>query len=124
MRSDFIVSTNWPVSGAAAPNAFYHMFYDDGAGSADFDAAGAVTVNNAVGSPIKGDVTDDVAGTAILTDYAYDTNTQAGLSAGADKDVVVMVEGDGDVAQALTYFTITRDTLISVSCAPSLDPNA
>lgn len=112
------------VSGSTAANAFYHMFYVDGTGAQDFDTAGAVTVNDALGNPIKGDVTTDVSGTIISTDYAYDTNSQAGLTPGTDKDVVIMVEGDGDVAQALTFFTITRDTLISVSCAPALDPNA
>ena len=112
------------ISGSTAPKAFYHMFYVDGASVADFDAVGAVTVNDGSSNPIKGSVVSDVVGTLLNFDYDYDANNQAGLSAGIDKPVVVMVEGDGDVGQALTYFTITRDAVINVSCAPSLDPNA
>jgi hypothetical protein len=122
----FFPSINVDVgtSGSTATNAFYHMFYVDGASVADFDAAGAVTVEDGAGNPIKGDVTTDVTGTIIALDYDYDANTQAGLSAGVDKAVVIMVEGDGDVAQALTFFNITRSAVINVSCAPALDPNA
>jgi hypothetical protein len=113
--------------GAAAiadTNAWYHVFYEDGAGAADFDAAGAVTVNDSVGTPVKGNVSTDQVGGKIVFAYGYDTNTQAGLSAGVDKDVVVLVEGDGGAAQAITYFTITRNTTVAATCAPPLDNNA
>ena len=56
--------------------------------------------------------------------YAYDTNTQAGLSAGVDKEVVAVVEGDGGAGQALTTFTITRSPVVAVTCAPPTDLNA
>lgn len=118
------IAMNVGSAAATAANAFYHLFYVDGAAAEDFDTATAVTVNDSAGSPIKGSVLADVSGTIISKSYSYDTNTQAGLSAGIDKDVVLIVEGDGDVAQAITYFTIKRDTLIPVTCAPSLDNNA
>jgi len=113
--------------GAAAvadPNAWYQVFYADGAGGADFDTSSAVTVNNAAGDPIKGNVQDDHIGGKIIFAYAYDTNTQAGLPAGTDKNCVVVVEGDGIAAQAITYFTITRSAIVSVTCAPSVENNA
>jgi hypothetical protein len=113
--------------GAAAiadANAFYHMFYVDGAAGADFDTAGAVPVNDSAGNPIKGNVAADQVAGKILAAYAYDTNTQAGLAAGVDKDVVVIVEGDGGAAQAIAYFTITRTAVVAVSCAPPADTNA
>jgi len=113
--------------GAAAvadTNAFYHVFYVDGAAAADFDTAGAVTVNDSSGNPVKGNVSTDAVANKIGFAYAYDTNTQAGLSAGVDKDVVVIVEGDGGVAQAITYFTITRSSVVAVTCAPPVDTNA
>jgi hypothetical protein len=115
------------TTGAAAiadSNTWYQAFYVDGAGGADFDAAGAVTVNNSSGTPVKGNVATDQSGGKISFAYAYDTNTQAGLSAGVDKDVVVLIEGDGGAAQAITYFTITRSTVVAVTCAPSIDNNA
>lgn len=113
--------------GAAAvadTNAWYHVFYADGAASADFDTSGAVTVNDANGDPVKGNVATDAVGGKISFAYAYDTNTQAGLSAGVDKNIVVVVEGDGGAGQALTYATITRSSVVAISCAPTTDTNA
>jgi hypothetical protein len=108
----------------ADTNAWYHVYYVDGAAAADFDTAGAVTVNDSAGNPVKGNVSTDEVGGKIIFAYAYDTNTQAGLAAGVDKDCVVIVEGDGGCAQAITYFTITRDAVVPVTCAPPADNNA
>jgi hypothetical protein len=115
--------------GAAAVadvEAFYHIFYADGAGSPglDFDTADAVTVNDANGDPVKGNVSTDQIGGKIIFSYAYDTNTQAGLLAGEDKDIVVIVEGDGGAAQAITYATITRVPIVAITCAPAADTNS
>ena len=113
--------------GAAAladPLAWYHVFYVDGAGAADFDTSGAITVQNSVGADVKGNVQANQVGGKISFAYAYDTDTDAGLAAGADKSCVVMVEGDGGAAQATAYFTITRNTVVAVTCAPSADNNA
>lgn len=106
------------------PDAWYRVMYSDGAGAADFDTAGAVTVNDSSGNPVNGNVAADAVGGKIIFAYAYDTNTQAGLAAGVDKSMVVLVEGDGVAAQALTAFTVTRSTLVSVTCAPAADNNA
>jgi hypothetical protein len=106
------------------PDAWYQVFYVDGAGGLDFDTANAVTVNDGSGNPIKGNVQADVSGVKINTDYDYDGNTQAGLSAGVDKDMVVIVEGNGIAGQAITYFTMTRDTVVPVTCAPPAETNA
>lgn len=108
----------------ADPNAWYQVFYVDGAGAADFDSAGAVTVNDAAGNPVKGNVSANHVAGRINFAYAYDTNTQAGLGAGVDKDMVVQVEGDGGAAQAITYFTVQRVPIVAVQCAPSADDNA
>lgn len=108
----------------ADTNAWYHAFYADGAGSADFDTAGAVTVQNSAGADVKGNVAANQVGGKISFAYAYDTNTQAGLSAGADKTIVVLVEGDGGAGQAITYATITRTAIVPVTCIPPTDTNA
>jgi len=113
--------------GAAAvadPNAWYQIFYKDGAAGADFDTASAVTVKDADGVDVKGNVATDASGNKISFAYAYDTNTQAGLAAGVDKQMVVQVEGDGYAGQALTEFTMTRAAVVAVTCAPSVDTNA
>jgi len=113
--------------GAAAVadvNAWYHVYYADGAAGADFDTASAVTVNDSSGNPVKGNVSADQVAGKVSFAYAYDTNTQAGLSAGVDKDIVVIVEGDGGASQAITYATITRSAVVPITCAPSADTNA
>lgn len=108
----------------ADTNAWYHVFYANGASTADFDTAGAVTVNDDAGSPVKGNVSTDAVAGKVSFAYAYDTNTQAGLSAGVDKEMVAVVEGDGGAAQGLTFFTVTRTSVVAVTCAPTTDTNA
>jgi len=108
----------------ADPKSWYHVFYRDGAFDFDFDKSGAVTVKDANGVDVKGMASSANAQNIISFTYDYDNNTQAGLNAGDDKDCVVLVEGDGGAAQALTEFTIVRNTIISVVCQPSLETNA
>jgi hypothetical protein len=118
------VSIEVGAGAVADTNAWYRVMYKDGAGSQDFDTATAVVVENASSTAINGNVNTDAVGTKISFSYAYDTNTQAGLNAGEDKVCVVLVEGDGGVAQALTEFTITRSAVVSVNCVPPADNNA
>lgn len=108
----------------ADTNAWYHLFYADGAAGADFDTASAVPVQNSSGVDVKGNVAANQVGGKISFAYAYDTDTDAGLSAGVDKAIVVIVEGDGGAAQAITYATITRSPVVSITCAPPSDNNA
>jgi len=112
-----------PVA-ATDPNAWYRVMYVDGAGTADFDTSTAVIVKDSSGTDVNGFVTASVVGTKISFAYSYDTNTQAGLPPMTDKQMVVLVEGDGLAAQAITYFTMSRSTIVPVTCAPALDNNA
>lgn len=107
-------------------NAWYQVFYVDGAGTSDFDTANAVTVNDANGDPVKGMCSTADANYIISFPYDYDNNTQAGLTAGTDKAVVVLVEsyGAGSATPVMTYFTITRALSIPVNCVPEIDTNA
>lgn len=111
--------------GAAAiddTNAWYHVFYNEGTGA--FDSSGAVTVQDSSNTDVKGNVATDVVAGKISFAYAYDTDTDNGLTAGTDKDCVVLVEGDGGAAQAIAYFTITRTAIVPVTCTPVTDNNA
>ena len=105
---------------AADANAWYHLFYLDGAAGLDYNTPDAVTVNDADGDPVKGLVSSSLS---IVFAYAYDTNNQAGLNAQEDKDVVALCEGDGGATQAKTVFTITRSAQIAVACQPGLETN-
>lgn len=120
------VQINVGAAAKADANAWYHVYYVDGAAGADFDTAGAVVVNDASGNPVKGACSTADANNIISFAYDYDNNTQAGLSAGVDKDVVVEVEsyGSSSVEPKITYFTITRDAVVSADCDPPTDPNA
>lgn len=122
----FFVDVQITVGAAAVAdaNAWYHVFYADGASTADFDTSGAVTVNDAAGDPVKGNVATDAVAGKISFSYAYDTNTQAGLSGGVDKAMVALVEGDGGAAQAIAFFTVTETAVVPVTCSPTTDTNA
>ena len=112
------------ANAVADANAWYRVMYLDGSGSQDFDTATAVVVQDAVGADVNGNVAADAVANVISFAYAYQTNTQAGLPADTDKQCVVLVEGDGGVAQALTEFTITKSAVVPVSCVPPIDNNA
>jgi YD repeat-containing protein len=118
----FQVQVNLQVgaNAAADANAWYHNFYLDGAAGADYGTPDAVTVNNASAAPVKGSVSSN---TTISYAYDYDGNTQAGLAAGIDKDVVALCEGDGGATQAKTVFTISRTAVVNVAVAPGLETN-
>lgn len=110
-------------AGAVADTlAWYQVYYDEGTGI--FDTAAAFTVTDDGSADVKGNVSTDAVGVKVSFAYDYDGNSENGLSSGTDKDCVVLVEGDGGVAQSITYFTITRDTIVPVTCVPPVDNNA
>ncbi len=106
------------------PNAWYRVMYADGVGGADFDTSGAVTVKDSSNNDVNGNVAANASNLKISFPYGYDTNTQAGLPAGVDKAMVVLVEGDGIAGQAIASFTCTRSAVVPVTCAPAADNNA
>ncbi len=111
------VNVDCGAAAVADSNAWYHWFY-----LANYNSASAVTVQNASGSDVKGNVASDVVGTEIQEAFDYDGDTLGG-SAGTDKDVVALCEGNGGATQAKTIFTITRQTTVAATCAPSLETN-
>ena len=103
----------------ADANGWYRMVFEDGSGSQDFDTSGAVTVNDSAGSAIAGtsaDVTGSAGAYKISTTFDYSGNTQAGLTANTDKDVVFICGGNGTqggARYAKVHFTITNSALVS-----------
>lgn len=113
-------------------NCWIHAYYKDGATTSDFNTANAVTVNDALGNPVKGlissfsmvtDIKADSTTKEIIFSYAYDSDTQAGLSAGVDKQLVFECEGNGVATQKKAEFTVTRSTTVNASCEPALETN-
>ena len=107
-------------------NGWGQVMYLDGAGASDFDTSGAVIVNDDTGTPVvftSADVLGSGGGYYYEFAYAYDTNTQAGLAAGIDKDIVILVEGDGGAEATSATTTIIRSTLITVSALSPAETN-
>ena len=109
------------AAAAADPNAWYHMFYADPPGANDeFNTNNAVTVNDAAGNPIKG----NVGGLLLISwDFAYSTNVQAGFTSNTDRQVIVEVEGDGAATFAKTLHTITSSVTQTIVCQPGAESN-
>jgi hypothetical protein len=117
----FYVQVNIDVGqfAKADTNAWYTVYYKDGAGASDFNTSNAVIVQDATNVDVSG----DVGGQDIVFNYAYDTNTQAGLNAAEDKVMIVEVEGHGVATAAMTEFTVTRTGIVSVTCSPTAEQN-
>lgn len=116
------VEINVGAAAAADTNAWYRIMYEtDGNGVKIFGTPSAVTVKDALGTDMNGPVD---GASKITFDFNYDANTQASYPAGTLRNCVVLVEGSGGCAQAITEFKITRDTQIKVDCTPVLETNA
>lgn len=82
-----------------------------GAGN-DYGEAGAVTVNDAAGTPITG----SIASTGIAFTYDYDGNTQGGFTGGTDRPVTLIGirPGSGKFVVATGTLTRSKTTVLSL----------
>lgn len=87
-----------------------------GAGN-DYGESGAVTVNNAAGTPITGTISTG----SIAFDYDYDGNTQGGYTGGTDRPVVLIGIKPGTGKFAVATGTITRSKSIALSLVAEQD---
>jgi hypothetical protein len=87
-----------------------------GAGN-DYGEAGAVTVNNAAGTPITGTISSG----SIAFDYDYDGNVQGGFSGGTDRPVTLIGIKPGAGKFAVATGTLTRSKGISLSLVAETD---
>lgn len=111
------IAANLGATAKADILAWYHAFF-----AALYNTAGAVTVLDSSASPIKG-LASEADGSNVVSDaFDYDGDTVGG-TAGTDKDCVYLCEGDGGATQAKTLFTITRQTTVAFTCAPSVENN-
>lgn len=106
------------------PVPYFRVMYVNGAGGADFETANTVVVQDSDDVDLAGDDTDsrvtaEGSKYKLSFGYNYDTDTDAGLSAGIDKEMVVLA-GGVNVRQTTTYFTMTRTTNITINaeCEP------
>jgi len=87
-----------------------------GAGN-DYGESGAVTVNNAAGTPITGTISSG----AIAFDYDYDGNVQGGYTGGTDRPVTLIGIKPGTGKFAVAIGTLTRSKGISLSLVSETD---
>lgn len=107
-------------------NAWFQCMFKNGAGSQDFDTPTAVIVNDAAGNPVVGtsaDATGSAGSYVISFSFDYDGNTQAGLTAGADKTLVFLAEGDGGAQAVSVEIPITRQAVITVAARAEAETN-
>jgi hypothetical protein len=109
-----VMSFNSVLIGAGSS---YRLMYSAPAGAGnDYGEAGAITVNNAAGSPITGTIS---SGT-ISFDFDYDSDT-AGGTAGTDKAVTLIGIRPGFGKFAVTTGVLSRSKGISLSLVGEQD---
>ena len=106
---------NAPLVGAGS--SYRLMFKDPPGAGNDFGESGAVTVNDASGTPITGTIS---AGSIAFT-YDYDGNTQGGYSAGTDRNVVLIGIRPGSGKYVAAEGTLTRSKTIALSLVAEQD---
>lgn len=96
----------------------YRLMYTSptGAGN-DYGEAGAVTVNNAAGTPITG----TISGTSMSFDFDWNGNTQAGYSGSTERPVTLIAIRPGYGKFAAGSGTITQSKSIKISVTAEAD---
>ena len=87
-----------------------------GAGN-DYGEAGAITVNNAAGTPITG----TISAASIAFDYDYDGNVQGGYAGGTDRPVTLIGIRPGSGKFAVATGLLSRSKGISLSLVAEAD---
>jgi len=87
-----------------------------GAGN-DYGEAGAITVNNAAGTPITG----TISAASIAFDFDWNGNTQGGYSGSTTRPVTLIGIRPGSGKFAVATGTITQSKTISLSLVAEQD---
>jgi hypothetical protein len=106
---------NTPLVGAGS--SFRLMFKDPPGAGNDFGESGALTVNDATGTPITGTIS---SGSVSFT-YDYDGNVQGGYTAGTNRNVVLIGIKPGSGKYVAAEGILTRSKAISLSLVAEQD---
>ena len=111
------ITFNTPLVGAGSS---YRLMFTapPGAGN-DYGESGAITVNNAAGTPITG----TISAASIAFDYDYDGNVQGGFTGGTDRPVTLVGvrPGTGAAKFVVATGTLSRSKAISLSLVAEVD---
>lgn len=106
---------NAPLVGAGSS---YRLMFKDPPGAVnDFGESGAITVNNAAGTPITGTISSG----SINFTYDYDGNVQGGYTAGTNRNVVLVGIKPGSGKYVAAEGVLTRSKAISLSLVAEAD---
>ena len=106
---------NAPLVGAGSS---YRLMFKDPPGAVnDFGESGAITVNNAAGTPITGTISSG----SINFTYDYDGNVQGGYTAGTNRNVVLIGIRPGTGKYVAAEGVLTRSKAISLSLVAEAD---
>lgn len=106
---------NAPLVGAGS--AYRLMFKDPPGAGNDFGESGAITVNDASGTPITG----TISSSSIAFTYDYDGNVQGGYTGGTDRNVVLIGIKPGSGKYVAAEGVLTRSKAISLSLVAEAD---
>ena len=109
------ITFNTPLIGAGSS---YRLMFTapPGAGN-DYGESGAITVNNAAGTPITGTIGSGSVG----FDYDYDGNVQGGFTGGTDRPVTLVGVRPGSGKFVVATGTLSRSKAISLSLVAEAD---
>jgi hypothetical protein len=109
------ISFNAPLVGAGSS---YRLFFTSPPGASnDYGEAGAITVNDASGTPITG----TIGASSVSFTYDYDGNTQGGFTAGTDRPVTLVGIRPGGGKFVAATGTLTRSKTIALSLVAEVD---
>lgn len=116
----FTVSVEAEVGATAKADslAWYHSYF-----AAAYNTSGAITVEDASSTEVKGNASSADANNKIIFAFDY-TGDSVGGTPDTDKNCVFLCEGDGGATQAKTLYTITKQTTVAFTCAPGVENNA
>jgi hypothetical protein len=110
-----ILSFNTPLVGAGSS---YRLFFKDPPGASnDYGEAGAITVNDASGTPIAGTISSG----SIAFTYDYDGNVQGGYTAGTNRNVVLVGIRPGGGKFVAAEGVLTRSKTIALALVAEAD---
>jgi hypothetical protein len=109
------ITFNAPLIGAGSS---YRLFFTTppGAGN-DYGEAGAITVNDATGTPITG----TISGASVNFTYDYDANVQGGFTGGTDRPVTLIGIRPGGGKFVASTGLLTRSKAINLSLVAEVD---
>lgn len=109
------ISFNGPLIGAGSS---YRLFFTTPPGASnDYGEAGAITVNDASGTPITG----TISGASISFTYDYDNNVQGGFTGGTDRPVTLVGIRPGSGKFVAATGSLTRSKTIALSLVAEVD---